>query len=137
MLFRSPRRATQGERDDRLAQQRMRGLQAPVVAGLREHVREHAQQFGGGMDMTDPAALVGVAQQDLRNRETDQFTVGEIGSVSAAGAWRDDVVIDQHVECGQEGVQVFRHTLIVDTLPPYLDTGPASHDLHRINHLDV
>jgi hypothetical protein len=59
------------------------------------------------VDVADPASFVVVTEQDLGYCEADQFTVGEIGSVSAAGAGRDDVVIDQHVECGQEGVQVF------------------------------
>jgi hypothetical protein len=44
--------------------------------------------------------------------------------VAAAGARRDDVVVDQHVECGEEGVQVFRHRLIMNTLLLRGDTSP-------------
>jgi hypothetical protein len=55
--------------------------------------------------------------------------------VSTAGAGRHDVVVDQHVECREEGVQIVRHRLIMDALLPCPDTGIPSHDLHRINHL--
>jgi hypothetical protein len=70
-----------------------------------------------------------VAQHDLGDREADEFTVGEIGSVSPAGARRDDVVIDQHVECREEGVQVVGHTSILDTL---LLCGDTRAKLHMI-----
>lgn len=45
------------------------------------------------------ATLVVVAQHHLGNHEADQFTVGKVRAVSAAGARWDDVVIDQDVEC--------------------------------------
>jgi hypothetical protein len=74
--------------------------------------------------MTNPAAFVVIAQHDLRDREADQFTVGEIGSMTTPGAGRDHVIIDQHIECSQEGVQVFRHRLIMNTLLLRGDTSP-------------
>jgi hypothetical protein len=45
------------------------------------------------------------------------------------------MVIDQHVQCGQEGVQLFAHTLILDALLPCPCHRASSHDLHGINHL--
>ncbi len=45
------------------------------------------------------------------------------------------MVVDEHVECGQEGVSVFTHTLILDTLLPCPNLGATSHDLHGIDHL--
>jgi hypothetical protein len=42
------------------------------------------EQFGGGVDVADPAAFVGVAQHDPGDCEADQFIVGEGGSVAAA-----------------------------------------------------
>jgi hypothetical protein len=76
------------------------------------------------VDVADPAAFLVIAQHDLRDREADQFTVGELGPVATTGARRDDVVVDQHVECGEEGVQVFRHRLIMNTLLLRGDTSP-------------
>jgi hypothetical protein len=81
-----------------------------VVAGLAEHVGEHTQQFGVGVDVANPATLVVIAQHDLSDREADQLTVSEVWSVATAGAGWDDMVVDQHVKCGQEGVEVFGHT---------------------------
>jgi hypothetical protein len=72
--------------------------------------------------VADPATLVEVAQHDLGNRQADQFTVGEIRSVSTAGAGCDDLVVDQHVKCC-EGVQVVGHTSILNTLLLCGDTG--------------
>lgn len=74
------------------------------------------------MDVADPAALAVVAQHDLDDRQADQFTVGEFGSMASSGAGRNDVVVDQHVKCGEEGVQVFRHILILNALLPCPDT---------------
>jgi hypothetical protein len=89
-----------------------------VVAGLAEHRGEHAQQFGVGVDMANPASFVREAQQRLSDGEADQFTVGEIGSVTSTGAGRDDVVIDQDIECCQEGVQFFAHNFDLGHPPP-------------------
>jgi SAM-dependent methyltransferase len=47
------------------------------------------------------------------------------------------MVVDEHVKCGQEGVSVFAHTLILDTLLPCPNPGATSHDLHGINHLGL
>jgi hypothetical protein len=106
-----------------------------VVARLGEHVGEHSEQIGVGVDVANPAAFVVVTQHDLGYGQADQFTISEIGTVAPTCAGRDYEVVDQHVQCGQEGVQVFRHTLIMDTLLPCPDTGPTSHDLHGITHL--
>ena len=74
--------------------------------------------------MADPAAFVVVAQHDLSHGQADQLTIGEIGSTATTSAGRNYVVVNQHVECGQEGVQVFRHTSIMDTLHSRGDTDP-------------
>jgi len=62
------------------------------------------------------------------HREADQFAVGEVGSVSTAGAGWHDVVIDQHVECRQEGVQLVGHNIDLGHPPPVSVTRP----LHMI-----
>jgi hypothetical protein len=64
-------------------------------------------------------------QRRLGNSETDQFTVGELGSVAAAGTGCHDMVVNQYVKCGQEGVQVVRHRLILNTLSPCPDIDPV------------
>jgi hypothetical protein len=74
--------------------------------------------------MPDPAAFIVISQQDLGNSEANQFTVSEIGSVATAGTGYHDVVVNQHVKCGQEGVQVVRHRLILNTLSPCPDIDP-------------
>lgn len=68
-----------------------------MVAGLGEHVREHPQQFGVGMNMANPPPFVVVTQHDLSHRQADQLTVSEIGSMPPAGTGRDHMVINQHV----------------------------------------
>jgi hypothetical protein len=37
-----------------------------------------------------------------------------------ARAWLHYVVVDQDLQCGQEGVQFFAHTLILNALLPHL-----------------
>ena len=106
-----------------------------MIAGLAEHGWEHGEQVGRGVDVAYPAPFVVVTQHDLGDGEAGEFTVGEIGSVSAPGTGRSDVVVDQHVECRQKGVQLIGHTLILNTLLPCPDHGSLLRDLHRINHL--
>jgi hypothetical protein len=68
--------------------------------------------------MADPAAFAVETKQHLSHSEADQFTVSQIWSAAPTGAGRDHMVVNEHVECRQEGVQVFAHTLILNTLLP-------------------
>jgi hypothetical protein len=46
-------------------------------------------------------------QQDLGHRQTHQLRVGEPFAATRPSLFgRDDVVVEEHVQCGQEGVEV-------------------------------
>ncbi|CAM3902957.1 hypothetical protein KIPE111705_30715 [Kibdelosporangium persicum] len=130
-----PGRAARRQDKNRFAQQRMDVLEPPVVAGLLRQVREHDLPLGAGTDMPDPAPLAGVPQQHLSHGQGDQLAVGQQRPTAASGAGWYHVIVDQHVECGQEGVQFFRHTLILNTLLSCPRPGLTSRDLHGISHL--
>jgi hypothetical protein len=63
------------------------------------------------------------AQQDLGHGRADQLGVGQQRR-PAQPSRRPDRVIDLHVQCGQEGVEVLRHNMIIDTLPHALASTP-------------
>jgi hypothetical protein len=69
--------------------------------------------------MADPATFAVIALQHLSDRQGDQFTVAEQGLRAMTGASRHYVIVDQHVQCGQDGVQFFPHALILNTLRPH------------------
>lgn len=62
------------------------------------------------MGASKPDPQIVEAEQRLRDRESDQFGVGQHPSPGI------QLVIDLHVQRGQQGVQVTRHTTILDTL---------------------
>lgn len=66
--------------------------------------------------MADPSSFAVAALQHLSHSQRDQLTVGQFRSAATTSARRYDMVINEHVECDQEGVQFFRHTLILNTL---------------------
>ncbi len=84
-----------------------------MVAGLAENVREQDAQRGVGVRVPDPSAFAVEVEQHLRDRQGEQFGVGEPRCSSASGVGRHDVVVEQDVEFGQEGFEFFRHTLIL------------------------
>jgi hypothetical protein len=47
-----------------------------------------------------------------------QLTVGGQGCSATTDASFHHVIVDQHVQCCEEGVQFFRHTLILNALRP-------------------
>jgi hypothetical protein len=79
-------------------------FQPLVVAGLLGQIREHVVPVGAAVDMPDPAAFAVIAQQRLGHGQGDQLAVGQQGLASPSSARRDHVIVDHHVECGQEGV---------------------------------
>jgi hypothetical protein len=58
----------------------------------------------------DPAPLAVDFQQHLRDRQTDQLGIGQSWPAAPALACRNHMIVDLHMECGQEGVQVVRHS---------------------------
>jgi len=68
------------------------------------------------MQVPDPAAFATEPEQRLGHGQREQLAVAQQGRTAASRAWSHDVVVDQHVEFGQEGVQFFRHTLILGAL---------------------
>jgi hypothetical protein len=58
----------------------------------------------------DPAVFVVEPEQDLSDRDGEQFGVSQSGSASASFARGNDMIVELHIECGQEGVQVVRHS---------------------------
>jgi hypothetical protein len=56
------------------------------------------------VDVPDPAAFTVETKQHLGHSETDQFTVSQHRSAPTTDTRWDHVVIDEHVECREEGV---------------------------------
>jgi hypothetical protein len=77
--------------------------------------------------MPNPAAFTVKTKEHLGHGKTDQFTVRQLWSATTAGTGRHYMVVDEDVECGQEGVSVFTHTLIMDTLLPCPNLGGPLH----------
>jgi hypothetical protein len=82
-------------------------------------VRKHLGQVRAGI--ADPAPFAGDAQQLLGYRQARQLGVGQCwlaaGPVLTRPAQRRQrAVVEMNVECGQEGVQVVRHKMILDAL---------------------
>ena len=65
-----------------------------------------------GVGVAQPPGLAGAAEQGLHDREGDQFGIGQLGYESERRPPGDQVgvfldqVIDRHVECRSEGVQI-------------------------------
>ena len=70
--------------------------------------------------MTDPATFAVIALQHLGYRQGDQLAVGQQGRTATPDTSRNHVIVDQHIQCSQEGVQFFGHTLILNALRPRL-----------------
>jgi hypothetical protein len=58
----------------------------------------------------DPAVLAVEPEQYLRDRQTDQLGVGQPWPAAPALACWNHMIVDLHIECGQEGVQVVPHS---------------------------
>jgi len=92
----------------RRRQHRRGGLEALVVPGLLGQVGEQVPE--PGVAHPQPVMLRPGAQQHLRHRQAHQLGSGQLLRLAAAqpASW-DHVVADLHVQCGQEGIQVWRH----------------------------
>jgi len=89
-------------------QQRRGGFEPLVIAGLFGQVGEQVPE--PGVAQAQPVVLRPGAQQHLRYGQADQLGIGELLRLPTARLARwDHVVVDLHVQCGQEGVQVWRH----------------------------
>ena len=73
-------------------------------------------QVGVGVGEAQPAGFAVEARHRLGHGQGDQFRIGQPGR-PATPARGLQVVIDMHVQCGQEGVQLGRHNPMLDTLP--------------------
>jgi hypothetical protein len=89
-------------------QQRGRGLEPFVVAGLLGQVGEQVAQSAVGEPY--PAVLAVYAEQDLGHGQGQQLGVAESGTTSPTPACRNHMIVDLHIQCGQEGVEVVRHS---------------------------
>lgn len=103
----APRGAGAGQMADRRREQRRCGAQPLVVAGLARQVAEQMPQPAVGEP--DPAMLAVESQQYLRHRQAGQFRICQPGPLAPAPAGRGHMIVDLHVQCGQEGVQVCCH----------------------------
>jgi hypothetical protein len=72
------------------------------------------------MDVPDPATFAVIALQRLGHRQGDQLAVGEQGRPATTGVSLHHMIVGQHVECSQEGVQFVGHTLILNALRSHL-----------------
>ena len=103
-----PRRRAAGQVIHRRRQQRRRGLEPLVVARLMRQVGEQVPE--PGVAHPQPVMLRPRPEQHLGHRQAHQLGIGQPFRLARpAPAGRDHVVVDLHIQCGQEGVQVWRH----------------------------
>jgi transposase InsO family protein len=95
-----------GQCPDHPADQRPGVAQALVVARLLGQVGEQVAQVLAGI--ADPVPLAGEVQQYLRDRQAQQFGVGEPGRAPDS-ALTGDLIVNEHIQCGQEGVEIVVH----------------------------
>jgi hypothetical protein len=89
----------------------------PVVFGLAWQAWEQVPDSAGRRPQ--PPAFGIASEQDLGHGDTDQLGVAQhpVGTASAGAVGRSqDMVVQMNVECGQKGVQVCLHTLIMGAL---------------------
>jgi len=79
-----------------------------VVAGLVGQVPEQVTEAAVGEP--DPAVFGVDPEQHLRRGQGQQLGIAESGSSSAASAGQHHMIVDLHIQCAQEGVQVVRHS---------------------------
>ncbi len=103
-----PGRHLPGQRLDHTADQRTCGVEALVVGGLLGQVAEQVPQ--PGMREADPVASRGEAEQDLGDGQAQQFGVRQFQG-SPDPATKRHMIVAEHVQCRQKGVQVCLHTL--------------------------
>ena len=114
-----PGRGVPGQLGDHRRQQPSAGPQPLAVPGLAGQAREHLSQVLARVP--DPAPLAGDAQQVLGDRHAGQLGIRQRGLSSRPVITRpaqrgQHVIIECHVECGQEGVKVVRHKTIFGAL---------------------
>jgi hypothetical protein len=117
-----PEVARFGQHSDDPFDQAKRGAEPIVVPGLLREVGEQTRQVLAGI--AQPVRLGGEAEQRLGNRDTHQLGVGQ-HRWPARPPRSCQLVIDLHVQCGQEGVQVLRHNMILTALSSRLPTSPG------------
>jgi hypothetical protein len=61
----------------------------------------------------------------LGHGRCEEFGVGEFRR-PAGTSRRAEMIVDLDVQCGEKGVQIGRHKLILNTLRPSPDTAPTS-----------
>ena len=105
-----------GQHADHPLDQAEPGPQPLVITGLLRQVREHASQVLAGV--TQPVRFGGEAQQRLRHRQAHQLGVGQYRR-PAQPARSSQFVVDLHVQCGDEGLDVVGHTPANETLTLY------------------
>jgi hypothetical protein len=104
-----PARRLPGQVIHRRGQQRRRGLEPLVVAGLMRQVGEQMAQ--PPVAHPQPVMLRPRTQQYLGHGQAHQLGIGQLFRLAPATAsGRDHVIVDLHVQCRQEGVQVVRHS---------------------------
>ena len=87
-----------------------------------------------------PAGLGGEPEQCLHHRQGHQLGVGEFrgdpdpGTPGCQVGRLFEQVIGPDVECGREGVQVVRHTMIMDTLVYASNRTPWNRSSRRPSH---
>lgn len=57
-----------------------------------------------------PVPFPGEVEQDLRDGQAQQFGIGQQRRATDP-ATADDVIVEEHVECGQKGIEVCLHKL--------------------------
>jgi hypothetical protein len=120
-----PQRGVAGQRTDQPADRIDQLAQPLVVAGLFGQIPEQMPQVPASKPQ--PAGLAGVAQQAGHHRQRHQLGIADLRHDPHPRTPRHafgvalQQIIDTHIECRREGVQVRVHDE-----PPVLDVGLAT-----------
>lgn len=99
---------------DNVADQRPGSVESLVAGRLLGHIAEQVPQ--PGMREANLVPVRGKPEQDLSDRQAQQFGVRQFRRPPNP-ATRRHMVVDEHIQCRQKGVQICLHTLANDGRP--------------------
>jgi hypothetical protein len=84
------------------------------------------------VEVPDPPVFAVESAQYLRHGQRQQLSIGELRAAAPARAGLHNMVVDEHIEFGQEGFLGFWSRIDLGNPPP---RNPATTHLQGINHL--
>jgi hypothetical protein len=103
-----------------------------VVPGLVGQVAEQVPEPTVGQ--AHPAVLTVEPEQHLCHGQAHQLGVGQHRAATPSAAGRRHMIVDLHIQCGQESLQVSRHRKSWTPSSHAISVQHAD-DIHGIDHL--